>query len=24
MTLDVKQGADGAHPLWVKAPAMTA
>ncbi len=24
MTLDVKQGNDGAHPLWKKAPAMTA
>jgi 2-keto-4-pentenoate hydratase/2-oxohepta-3-ene-1,7-dioic acid hydratase in catechol pathway len=24
MTLDVKQGEDGVHPLWVKAPAMTA
>ena len=24
MTLDVKQGEDGAHPLWDKAPAMTA
>jgi 2-keto-4-pentenoate hydratase/2-oxohepta-3-ene-1,7-dioic acid hydratase in catechol pathway len=24
MTLDVKQGEDGAHPVWKKAPAMTA
>jgi 2-keto-4-pentenoate hydratase/2-oxohepta-3-ene-1,7-dioic acid hydratase in catechol pathway len=24
MALDVKQGKDGAHPLWKKAPAMTA
>jgi 2-keto-4-pentenoate hydratase/2-oxohepta-3-ene-1,7-dioic acid hydratase in catechol pathway len=24
MTLDVKQGADGAHALWEKAPSMTA
>jgi 2-keto-4-pentenoate hydratase/2-oxohepta-3-ene-1,7-dioic acid hydratase in catechol pathway len=24
MTLDVKQGKDGAHPVWKKAPALTA
>jgi 2-keto-4-pentenoate hydratase/2-oxohepta-3-ene-1,7-dioic acid hydratase in catechol pathway len=24
MTLDIKQGKDGAHPVWKKAPAMTA
>jgi len=24
MTLDVKQGRDGAHPVWKKAPALTA
>jgi 2-keto-4-pentenoate hydratase/2-oxohepta-3-ene-1,7-dioic acid hydratase in catechol pathway len=24
MTLDVRQGDDGAHPLWTKAPAMSA